>query len=578
MADRETKAGHKELTEVRRRSRGALVATFVFSVFVNLLMLTSPLYMLQVYDRVLVSRSEATLIALSVLATALFLAMGLIDHARNRVMSRIGARLQSEMEERVLSASFRRLSVAPQDGAAHSAQRDLDAVSRVWTSPALLALFDLPWTPVFAAALFIFHPVMGWTAIGGMVILIAVTLLNQRNTEASLNEAAMAGLKADRQAENLKSESELVRALGMTRAAFARWQKLRGVAQVSGLSASDTAGAFSVLTKTFRLFLQSAILGIGAWLVLEGSLSAGAMIAGSILMGRALQPIEVAVGQWSVLTRARQAQARLEGLLSRVPPEQPRTALPRPAAKLEVRNLVLGVPGEARPVLRGVSFTLQPGQALGVIGPSGSGKSSLARALIGVWPPASGSIRLDGATLDQYDPDQLGRYIGYLPQRVTLFDGTIAANIARLDEDADDAAVIAAAQQAAAHDLIKALPQGYDTEVATMGGRLSGGQIQRVGLARALYGDPVILVLDEPNSNLDNDGSMALNRSIKTAKEQGRCVLIMAHRPAAIQECDMLLVLNDGVPAAFGPRDKVLREMVQNAGEIARSITPGGVV
>jgi ATP-binding cassette subfamily C protein len=574
---RDTAAGRNELAAVRRRSNKALMAAFLFSVFVNLLMLTSPLYMLQVYDRVLISRSEATLLALSVLAAFLFLAMGFLDHARNRVMVRIGARLQSDLDHRVLSASFRRLSVAPQDANAHSAQRDLDAIARVWSSPALMALFDLPWTPIFAATLFIFHPWMGYTAIAGMVILILVTGLNQRLTETAVQEAVVLGQRADRQADNLKSESELVRALGMTGAAFARWQALRGRAAVESLAAADTAGAFSVTTKTFRLFLQSAILGIGAWLVLRGELSAGAMIAGSILMGRALQPIEIAVGQWSTLTRAKQARERLETLLATVPEDQPRTKLPRPAAKLEVRNLTLVVPGEGKPVLRGVSFTLEPGQALGVIGPSGSGKSSLARALIGVWPPTAGTIRLDGATLDQYDPDQLGRYIGYLPQRVTLFDGTIAANIARLDAGADAADIVTAAQAAAAHDLIKALPQGYDTEVATMGGRLSGGQVQRVGLARALYGDPVFLVLDEPNSNLDNDGSVALNQSIRAAKAKGRAVLIMAHRPAAIQECDLLLVLNDGMASAFGPRDKVLRDMVKNAGEITRAVAPGGV-
>jgi ATP-binding cassette subfamily C protein len=406
---------------------------------------------------------------------------------------------------------------------------------------------------------------------------VLVTWLNQRSTEASLNESVVAGQHADRQAANLKAESELIRALGMTGAAFARWQLARGRAAEKGLAVADTAGAFAVLTRTFRLFLQSVMLGMGAWLVLRGELSGGAMIAGSILMGRALQPIEVVIGQWPTLSRARQAMHRIEVLLGSVRPEPVRTALPRPAARLEVRNLTLTVPGEGKPVLRGVSFTLEPGQALGVIGPSGSGKSSLARALIGVWPPASGTIRLDGATLDQYDPDTLGRYIGYLPQRVSLFDGTIAANIARLDANADSAAIVAAAEAAAAHDLIKALPQGYDTEVATMGSRLSGGQIQRVGLARALYGDPVFLVLDEPNSNLDNDGSNALNASIRSAKAKGHSVLIMAHRPAAIQECDLLLVLQNGAPTAFGPRDQVLRDMVRNANEITRQAAPGGV-
>ena len=304
---RDNLAGRAEMRNVRRRSGRALLAAFLFSVFVNLLMLTSPLYMLQIYDRVLASRSEPTLLALSVLAAFLFLAMGLLDHARNRVMVRIGARIQADLDHRVLSAAFRRLTTVPQDPAAHSAQRDLETVSRVWASPALMALFDLPWTPVFAAALFVFHPWLGWTAIAGMVTLIAVTALNQRMTETSVREAMSLGLHADRQAENLKAESELVRALGMTGAAFARWQGTRGRAARQALAVADTAGAFAVLTRTFRLFLQSAILGIGAWLVLRNQLSAGAMIAGSILMGRALQPIEVAVGHWSTLTRARQA-------------------------------------------------------------------------------------------------------------------------------------------------------------------------------------------------------------------------------------------------------------------------------
>ncbi len=576
MSEQDIKAGASELASFRRRSNSALMAAVLFSVFYNILMLTSPLYMLQVYDRVLISRSEATLIALSALAAFLFLIMGVLDHARTRVMTRIGARFQAELEERVLSASFRRLTVAPQDAAAHSAQGDLDTMGKVWASPALMALFDLPWTPLFCAALFVFHPWMGWTAVGGMVLLIIVTLLNQRITEAPLQDAGMATLRADRQAQNLKSESELIRALGMAGSAFARWRGLRVKAQEQGLAAADTAGAFSTLTKTFRLFLQSAILGIGAWLVLRGELSAGAMIAGSILMGRALQPVEVAIGQWSVLTRARQSRERVAGLLTRAPVEPPRTQLPRPAARIDVRGLTLVAPGDMKPILRGVSFALEPGQAIGVIGTSGSGKSSLARALIGVWPPAAGTIRLDGATLDQYDPDTFGRYVGYLPQRVTLFDGTIAENISRLDANPDPKAIVAAAEQAAAHDLIKALPQGYDTQVATMGSRLSGGQIQRIGLARALYGDPVFLVLDEPNSNLDNDGSMALNVAIRTAKANGRAVLIMAHRPAAIQECDLLMVLKDGAVAGYGPRDQILREMVKNAGDIARAVTPGG--
>ena len=572
---RMTARGRAELKAARALSRRALIAAFLFSVFVNLLMLTSPLYMMQVYDRVLVSRSEETLLALSILAAFLFLIMGLLDHARARVLSRIGTRLQETLDPRVLSAAFRRLTVAPRDPAALSAQSDLDSMARLWSSGVLTAVMDLPWTPLFAAALFVFHPWMGWLAIGGAATLILLTLWNQRATAAGTNEATMAALAADRQVENLKTESELVRALGITGHAFARWQRLRGRAQASGVAVADTAGAFSVTSRTLRLFLQSAILGLGALLVLRGELSAGAMIAGSILMGRALAPIEQAIGQWPVLTRARDGAQRLSGLLGAMPPEPPRTALPRPQGRVEVQGLTVVPPGETVPTLRGVTFRLEPGQAMGVIGLSGSGKSTLARALTGVWRPAAGTVRLDGATLDQYDPEVLGSLIGYLPQRVTLFDGTIAENIARLDTAADPARIVAAAQKAAVHDLIVKLPQGYDTQVSAMGGRLSGGQVQRIGLARAFFGDPSVIVLDEPNSSLDNDGSLALNQAIKAAKAGGASVFIMAHRPAAIAECDFLMVMKDGAVQTLGPRDQILRETLKNAGDVARTLVPG---
>jgi ATP-binding cassette subfamily C protein len=569
--------GLSELAAARAASRQAIMVAFVFSALVNVLMLTAPLYMLQVYDRVLVSRSEETLLALTLLMGFLFLVMGLLDHARGRIMARVGARLQDRLDARVLTAAFRRLTVAPQDTAALAAQKDLDAIARFWASPVLLALFDAPWAPFFAAAIFVFHPWLGLLALGGGLVILGLSWLNQQGTEAPLQGANLAALSAERQAENLKADSELIQALGMSRAAFARLKLRRDRALEAGLVASDLSGRYSVMIRTFRLFLQSAMLGLAAWLVLRQELSAGAMIAASILMGRALQPVEQAVGQWPVVTRARQAKARLSDLLAQTPPLPPRTELPRPRAVLDVQGLTVIPPGAATPVLRGLSFQLPPGQALGVIGPSGSGKSSLARALTAVWRPAAGRIRLDGATLDQYDPDALGACIGYLPQRVTLFDGTIADNIARLQAGADPAGIIAAAKAAAAHEMILKLPEGYDTQVASIGSRLSGGQVQRIGLARALYGDPVLLILDEPNSNLDNDGSNALNQAIRTAKARGASVLIMAHRPAAIQECDLLLVMNDGAAAGFGPRDAVLRETVRNATDIVRSATPGGV-
>ena len=568
-------AGLAELAQVHAASRQALALAFGFSAVVNLLMLTAPLYMLQVYDRVLASRSEETLVALSLLAAFLFLLMGLLDHARSRIMARVGARLQSGLDARVLAAAFRRLALVPQDGAALSAQRDLDALARFWASPVLLALFDALWSPVFIAALFVFHPWLGWFAILAGLALLAFSLANQRMTEQHLQVSTLATLATDRLGETLKAEAEVIQALGMTSAAFTRWQEGRQRARTEGLAAADIAGGWSTLTRTFRLFVQSAMLGLAAWLVLREELSAGAMIAASVLMGRALQPAEQALAQWDTATRATQAKARLVGLLAQTPVPPTRTPLPRPAAVVEVQALSVLPPGGSAPALRGVSFALQPGQALGVIGPTGAGKSTLARALCGLWRPVAGRIRLGGATLDQYEAETLGQWIGYLPQHVGLFDGTIAENIARLQPGADPARIIAAARSAAAHEMILQLPDGYDTRVSATGNRLSGGQIQRIGLARAMFGDPVLLILDEPNASLDTEGAQALNQAVRAARAAGASVVIMAHRPAALQECDLLLVLKDGAVTAFGPRDTVLREAVRNAGDITRAIGSG---
>jgi ATP-binding cassette, subfamily C, bacterial len=563
------------LKAARRETAGLILAAILFSIFVNALMLTGPLYMLQVYDRVLGSRSEATLVALSGLVIFLFLAMGILENVRSKVMAIVGARFQARLDRRVFAAAMQRSAVAPNDPVAVTAQRDLESVRTFLSSPVLIALMDLPWTPFFLFAIFVFHPVLGWLAVAGGVILICVTALNQVLSKGPQKEAGAASVQSERMAEQLKSEAEAVQALGMAGAGFDRWQTARKTALEKGIAAAGVLGGFSSLTKTFRLFLQSAMLGMGAWLTLKGELSAGAMIAGSILMGRALSPIEMAVGQWSVAQKSGEAWHRLSDLLTRIPAHQPRTALPRPKALVEVDGLMIGAPGETVPLLRNVSFRLEPGQALGVIGPSGAGKSTLARALTGVWRPMSGKVRIDGATLEQYDSDVLGRLIGYLPQRISLFDGTIADNIARLDTQPDSARIVDAARRADAHEMIVRLPQGYDTRVSAAGGRLSGGQMQRIGLARALYGDPVLLILDEPNSNLDNAGSMALNTAIRTMKAEGKSVLIMAHRPAAIQECDLLLVLEDGIRKAFGPRDQVLRDQVKNHTEILKPALPG---
>ena len=570
-------SGKQEVAQVRGQTNGLLTVAFVFSVFVNLLMLTGPLYMLQVYDRVLGSRSEETLIALSVLVTFLFLMMGVLDHARGRVMARVGARFQSALDGRVFAAHLRRAAATPGGAGGRNPLRDVEAVQRLLASPVFLALFDIPWTPFFLAAIFIFHPFLGLLAVGGGAVLVCIALLNQWTTSGPMAQANQATSQSEVTAQQLVAEAELVQSLGMRGAAFARWMKARSVSLAQSMAFSDRSGFYTVTTKTLRLFLQSAMLGLGAWLVLQNELTAGAMIAGSILLGRALAPIEMVIGQWQLVVAAMRGRAAVVELLDQVPPETERTALPRPQALLVAENVTIVPPGAQQASLRAVSFVLKPGHAMGVIGASGAGKTSLAKAVTGAWMPAGGRMRLDSATLDQYDPDVLGSYIGYLPQTVTLFDGTIAENIARLQADADPAKIVEAAKKAAAHEMILEQPQGYDTRVSAIGGRLSGGQIQRIGLARAMFGDPVILVLDEPNSNLDNLGTQALNQAIRTMKQEGRSVIIIAHRPAAIQECDTLLMLEGGARVAFGPREEVLKKMVRNHSEITRDPAPGGV-
>ncbi|MEM8823703.1 MAG: type I secretion system permease/ATPase [Pseudomonadota bacterium] len=571
-------SGAEEVASIRQRSNHLLVMVFLFSVAVNALMLTGPVYMLQVYDRVLSSRSEETLIALSVLVTFLFLMMGILDHARGRVTARVGARFQSMLDGRVFQAHLRRAAATPGGAGGRNPLRHLEAVQRLMSSPVFLALFDIPWTPLFLAAIFIFHPWLGFLAIGGGALLIMIAVINQWTTSGPMAEANKSTARAELTAQQLAFEAELVQSLGMRGSAFQRWMAARGKSLDQSVAFSDRSGFFTVTTKTLRLFLQSAMLGLGAYLVLQNELTPGAMIAGSILLGRALAPIEMVIGQWRLVQAARQGREAVIDLLDSVPPEASRTPLPRPQALLVAENVTLVPPGASQASLRAVSFTLKPGQAMGVIGPSGAGKTSLAKAITGAWRPAGGKLRLDSATLDQYDPDVLGGYIGYLPQTVTLFDGTIAENIARLQPDANPTKIVEAAKKAAAHEMILEQPQGYDTLVSAVGGRLSGGQIQRIGLARAMFGDPVLLVLDEPNSNLDNEGTKALNRAIKGMKEAGRSVIIIAHRPAAIQECDLLLMLDHGMRTAFGPRQEVLAKVTKNHEQIARSPEPGGVM
>ena len=551
-----------------RGTRTLFVSLAIFSCFVNVLMLTGPLYMLQVYDRVLSSRSESTLVALTVLIAALYGIMGVLDYVRGRIAARVGALIQTRLDPKVFETGLSRALVSGERGKPWSGLRDLEAVQRFMASPVLFALFDLPWTPLFVFAIFSFHPLLGWLAVAGGLVLVAITLANQLMTKRSTAEATAMAMVSEGFAETVRQQAEVVQGLGMRRAVLARWQANRNRALHANLASADVVNQFSTMSKTLRFFLQSAMLGLGAWIVLKGEMTPGSMIAGSILLGRALAPIEQLIGGWPVLARARQGWTALKTSLAKEKTAKPPMALPAPKARLQLTGVTVVPPDQQRPSLRNVSLRLEPGQALGVIGPSASGKSTLARTLAGIWKPYAGAVRLDGAEIDHYG-DDLGRYIGYVPQDIALFDGTVAENIARLSPDPDAEAVVAAAKMAGAHEMVLKLPDGYDTRIMVGGSRLSGGQRQRIALARALYGDPALVVLDEPNSNLDGEGGEALMHAIRELKANGRIVVIMAHRPAAISECDLLLVVADGIVQAFGPRDDVLREQVRNHATIA---------
>ena len=417
-------AGLTELRAARSQSKVLYWTVALFSLFANLLMLTGPMYMLQVYGRVLGSRSEETLIALSLLVVFLYSVMGILDYTRGRIMARVGAQFQASLDRRVFDAVVRKSAVAP-DMRTQSGLADLESIQKFLTSPVLLAFFDLPWTPIFIAGIFMFHPMLGWLAVGGGLLLVSIALANQFLSRRPQLRAGQAGHAASVMSDQLRIEAEMVQSMGMRDATFDRWQAARSMALGAQIQAMDVSGSFASLTKTLRLFLQSAMLGLGAYLVLQNEMTPGAMIAGSILLGRALAPIEAMLNQWPMVQRASKGWGALAELLGAVPPEPERTALPTPKARLVAKALTVVPPNEKTAALRGLNFDLPPGHAMGVIGPSGAGKSTLARCVTGVWRPAGGSIRLDAAALDQYEASVLGDHIGYLPQRVQLFDGTM---------------------------------------------------------------------------------------------------------------------------------------------------------
>ena len=559
-----SKGSGADLGTALMASRGAFFMIGVFSFFINLLMLTAPLYMLQVYDRVLTSRSESTLIALTVLAGAMLLTMGLLELVRSRVLVRIGSRLDQRLNTRVFSAVFER-SLRGFRGERAQALRDMDGLRQFLTGPGPFALFDAPWVPFYLAVVFLFHPVLGFIALAGAPLLFTLALLNEILTRKPLQQANGEVAAAYAFAESSLRNAEALEAMGMLEGIRRRWVARHGKGLALQAKASDRAGFLTAWSKAIRMFLQVAILGAGAALAIQQIITPGVMIAASIIMGRALAPVEQAIGSWRQFIGARSSYRRLQKLLLESPEPQERLSLPRPEGFLSVENVVVMAPNDGKPVLKGVSFKLEPGEALGVIGPSAAGKSTLARVLVGVWPPYAGAVRLEGADLQNWNREDLGPYLGYLPQDVELFGGSVAENISRYYVEPDDEEIVRAARLAGVHDMILRFAEGYETQIGDNGGFLSGGQRQRVGLARALYGDPSLVVLDEPNSNLDAAGDQALTQAILALKERGATVVVMAHRPSAIAAVDKILMLRDGKAEAYGPKDEILAQVTQAA-------------
>ncbi len=542
-----TRGGRSEVRAALLASRGLLVWIGLFSAFVNLLMLTGPLFMLQLYDRVLSSRSEATLVALVGITAFLFLMMGLLDHARGRVLARVGSRFQDRLDARVLGAILTQAGRSPRARSQpQTGLRDLEAMQRFASSPGLFAFFDAPWTPFFLAILFVFHWLLGVLALVSGVLLVTVAALNQMRTSRLQAEAGGMGEAAFQVAEQFRAGGETVQGLGMRQAALARTGAIRQRALAATIDASDRGGAFSVTSRTLRLFLQSMMLGLGGWLAIRGEVTPGVMIAASILLGRALAPIDLAISQWPMMQATLRARRTLAQLLETTPKEPEPMPLPATRGALEVRELTVVPPGAEKPTVQNVSFLLEPGHAIGIAGPSGAGKSSLARALAGVWEPVSGKVTLDGAALDQYGDEARAMHIGWLPQEIVLFDGTVASNIARLAPDPDPEAVVRAGRLGGAHDMILGLPGGYNFRVTSGGATLSGGQRQRLALARAFFNDPAVVILDEPDAHLDQAGAEALNRALHAFKAEGGSAVIIAHHRSAFAECNLVLLMRGG--------------------------------
>ena len=561
-----------ELSAALSGARSAFIGVAVFTALLNVLFLTGSFFMLQIYDRVLPGRSVPTLVGLSVLAAALYGFQAVLDVARNRVLTRIANGFVEQLDRRVYELVVRLpLQVA---GRQAEPARDLEQVRLFMAGGGPAALFDLPWLPFYLVICYLFHPLIGLTATVGALILVSFTVLTEIKVRRPSLEASAMAARRSRLVETSHNNAEVLHAMGMVGRFADLWSANTRDHVAAQQRTADVTGGIGGVSRACRMMLQSAVLAVGAWLVIHNQATAGIIIAGSILASRALAPIEVVISQWRVFVGARQGWHRLSEVMAWMPAGKPAMALPAPCAQLVVAGLAVSPPGTRSAVVQHAGFTLERGQALGVIGPSASGKSSLVRAIVGVWPAVQGEVRLDGARIDQWPGESLGAHVGYLPQDMELFAGTVAQNIARLDPAPPADKVIAAANAAGVHEMILGLPQGYETEMGEGGMLLSAGQRQRIGLARALYGDPFLVVLDEPNANLDLQGDEALTGAIRGVRARGGIVIVVAHRPSALAGVDQILVMEGGRQKAFGPKETVFREALKVAPAAPASSSP----
>lgn len=550
-----------ELKKSLLSAKKSFIMVGLFSMFINILMLVPPLYMLQLYDRVLGSRSQDTLIMLTLIVVVLFITMGLLEVVRSRVLVRVGNKLDSMLSQRIFDNLFELERKAP--GRSSSMPlNDLTQVRQFMTGNGLFAFFDAPWMPIYIIVLFIFHPAFGFFAIFAAIVLVGITVANEYSTKEKLAEANNLSRASTIYVDSNIRNAEVVNAMGMRNNISKIWaDKYYGFLNAQNI-ASDSAGVWSNLSKSLRVMFQSLILGLGAYLAINMEVTPGMMIAASIIMGRALAPLDLIIGSWKGFSSARSSYERIEGLLNDFPKDKEYMQLPAPKGEITLENVVVIPPSGTVPSLKGISMKIEKGDVVGIIGPSAAGKSSLARVMLGLWPLSNGVARIDKADISQWDREDLGKYVGYLPQDIELFEGTVSQNIARFGE-VEPEKVVEAASKAGVHEMILKLNEGYDTKIGPGGASLSGGQRQRIGLARALYNNPVFVVLDEPNSNLDDVGEAALVEAIKTLRASGTTVVIITHRTNVLQATNKLALINNGVLELYGNTNDVLNAIAQ---------------